>query len=154
MALTKPDRICACRFRIKHGDLCPCEKQRKAAADAARASSTDRGYDADWRKLRAAHLKRQPNCVICGKPGNTVDHIKRVRDFPELRLDPRNLQTLCASHHSSTVQRQERGKAGKRTFKPAQPGGGNFSGRPDRQPDGGPAHAIFPDRKAKNEVAL
>ena len=154
MALTKPDRICACRFRIKPGALCPCEKQRKAAADAARASSTDRGYDADWRKLRAAHLKRQPNCVICGKPGNTVDHIKRVRDFPELRLDPRNLQTLCASHHSSTVQRQERGKAGKRTFKPTRPGGGDKFQPAAKGPVGAPSRGIFPDRKAKNEVAL
>lgn len=154
MALSKPARICACRFRIKAGDLCPCEKQRKAEADAARPSAAARGYDADWRKLRAEHLKRQPNCVVCGKPGDTVDHIKRVRDFPELRLDPRNLQTMCAHHHSSTAQRQERGKAGKRAFKPARPGGGNFSGRTDRQPERGPAHDIFPDRKAKTEVAL
>lgn len=154
MALTKPARICACRFRIKHGDLCPCQKQAKAAADANRASSADRGYDADWRKLRAEHLKRQPNCVICGKPGNTVDHIKRVRDFPELRLDPRNLQTLCASHHSSNVQRQERGKAGKRAFNPARPGGGQKVSPDAVGPEGAPAHDIFPDRKAKSEVAL
>lgn len=154
MALNKPARICACRFRIKAGDLCPCEKQRKAEADAGRDSAAARGYDAAWRKLRAEHLKRQPNCVVCGKPGDTVDHIKRVRDFPELRLDPRNLQTMCAHHHSSTAQRQERGKAGKRAFKPARPGGGSKLSADALGPERGPAHDIFPDRKAKTEVAL
>lgn len=154
MALTKPARICACRFRIKAGDLCPCEKQRKAEADATRPSAAARGYDAAWRKLRAEHLKRQPNCVVCGEPGDTVDHIKRVRDFPELRLDPRNLQTMCASHHSSTAQRQERGKGGKRAFKPARPGGDPKLFATGSGPEGGPAHEIFPNRKAKTEVAL
>lgn len=154
MALTKPARICACRFRIKHGDLCPCEKQRKAEADASRPSAAARGYDAAWRKLREEHLKRQPNCVACGEPGDTVDHIKRVSDFPELRLDPRNLQTLCRHHHSSTVQRQERGKAGKRAFNPARPGGRGFSSPPAEEPECGPAHGIFPNKKAKTEVAL
>ena len=154
MALTKPARICACRFRIKAGDLCPCEKQRKAKADASRPSAAARGYDAAWRKLRDEHLKRQPNCVACGKPGDTVDHIKRVRDFPELRLDPRNLQTVCASCHSSTVQRQERGKGGKRAFNPARPGGGQKFQADRPGPEGGPAHEIFPNRAAKTEVAL
>lgn len=154
MALTKPARICACRFRIKAGDLCPCEKQRKAAADAARPSAAARGYDAAWRKLRAEHLKRQPNCVVCGKPGDTVDHIKRVRDFPELRLDPRNLQTMCAHHHSSTAQRQERGKGGKRAFKPARPGGGTKLSADALGPEGGPAHAKISNPAAKTEVAL
>lgn len=154
MALMKPARICACRFRIKHGELCPCEKQRKAEADASRDSAAARGYDNDWRKLRTKHLKRQPNCVACGKPGDTVDHIKPVRTHPELRLDPRNLQTLCRHHHSSTVQRQERGKGGKRAFKPARPGGSQQLLTNQPGPEGGPAQNIFPNSKVKTEVAL
>lgn len=154
MALNKPARICACRFRIKPGELCPCEKQRKAKADAARPSAAARGYDTDWRNLRADHLKRQPNCVVCGKPGDTVDHIKPVRTHPHLRLDPANLQTLCRHHHSSTVQRQERGKAGKRAFKPARTGSSSKLSADALRPEGQPAHGIFPNRKDKNEVAI
>jgi len=154
MALMKPARICACRFRIKHGELCPCEKQRKAEADATRPSAAARGYDAAWRKLRAKHLKRQPNCVMCGEPGDTVDHIKKVSDFPELRLDPLNLQTFCRHHHSSTVQRQERGKAGKRAFKPARPRSGDRLSAEPIEPVSSPAHDNFSNPTAKTEVAI
>ncbi|MFA7588521.1 MAG: hypothetical protein WCY11_20435, partial [Novosphingobium sp.] len=71
-----------------------------------------------------------------------------------LRLDPRNLQTLCRHHHSSTVQRQERGKAGKRAFNPARPGGDPQLSATGSGPEGGPAHEIFPNPAAKTEVAI
>jgi len=154
MALNKPARICACRFRIKHGELCPCEKQRKEAHDARRASAAARGYDAAWRKLRAEHLRRQPNCVVCGRPGKVVDHIKPVRTYPELRLDPRNLQTMCVSCHSSVAQRQERGKAGKRAFRSLQLGGDRKPSGTSPRPARGPSRENFPNPAAKSEVSI
>jgi 5-methylcytosine-specific restriction endonuclease McrA len=79
--------------------------------DADRPCSTQRGYDHDWRRLRAQHLARHPLCVECEKQGiinagtadkpNHVDHIVRHNGIGcPLRLDPSNLQTLCHSCHS------------------------------------------------------
>lgn len=56
-----------------------------------------------WKQARYEALKRYHNrCQCCGwQPGDTahghlvVDHIKPRRKFPELELDPDNLQVLC-----------------------------------------------------------
>lgn len=37
----------------------------------------------------------------------TVDHIKRRSMFPELALDPANLQTLCGTCHGQAKQAHE-----------------------------------------------
>ncbi len=111
---SKPPRICGCGHRVAAGILCPCEvkrtAERKARFDKKRPSATARGLGADWRKLRAEHLKRHPNCAICGvrEESMEVDHIVPRRVAPERRLDPTNLQTLCKFHHSGAKQRQER----------------------------------------------
>lgn len=50
----------------------------------------------EWPKVRAAHLKIQPVCQVCG--GTTKLNVHHVRPFhvhPELELDPNNLITLC-----------------------------------------------------------
>ena len=62
-------------------------------------------YDRDWRKLRHAHLASNPLCVTCKAKGlivgaTEVDHITPVRQAPERRLDPSNIQSLCRSCHS------------------------------------------------------
>jgi 5-methylcytosine-specific restriction endonuclease McrA len=55
----------------------------------------------EWYKIRyAVLLKYGRRCMCCGAtPGRgvrmTVDHIKPVRLFWALRLDPNNLQVLC-----------------------------------------------------------
>lgn len=109
---SKPPRICGCSHRVAAGILCPCEAkraaERKARFDKGRPSASRRGLGADWRKLRAAHLDRHPNCRICGAPGEEVDHITPRRVAPERRLDPTNLQTLCKPCHSRVKQREER----------------------------------------------
>lgn len=55
-----------------------------------------------WRALRMEILERDGwACVKCGARGRLeVDHIKPVRDAPELSFDPDNLQTLCPSCHT------------------------------------------------------
>jgi 5-methylcytosine-specific restriction protein A len=82
------------------------------AADAARGTSTQRGYDAAWRRLRKAHLIANPLCVFHLAVGETVaatvgDHIVSIRDAPERRLDPSNLQSLCKSCHDRLRQREQ-----------------------------------------------
>ena len=92
----------------------------------------DRGYNARWRKLRAAHLAKHPFCVRCliaagvdhtlstdqvviaypmaanGLPyGTVVDHIKSHRGNASLMYDADNLQTLCKRHHDSDKQKEE-----------------------------------------------
>lgn len=68
------------------------------------ASLAERGYDKDWFRARAKHLKASPWCVMCLKSNvytraKHVDHIVTIRQRPDLRLDPRNFQSLCDRHH-------------------------------------------------------
>ncbi|MFD1341459.1 HNH endonuclease [Litorisediminicola beolgyonensis] len=109
---SKGPRICGCGDIVAPGSRCTCQaardRERKARFDAKRPSAAARGYDTDWRKLRARHLANYPACVRCGKPATDVDHIIPRRLAPERRLDPTNLQSLCKSHHSGAKQREER----------------------------------------------
>lgn len=54
-----------------------------------------------WKRLRYDHLARNPVCVLCGRSARdgarmNVDHIRPLAYYWNLRLAPRNLQTLCA----------------------------------------------------------
>lgn len=54
----------------------------------------------EWRNLV---LKRDNYiCKLCGRNGNTADHIKRFVDFPELRFKLNNGRTLCEECHLKT----------------------------------------------------
>ena len=79
---------------------------RKRELDAKRGTSTHRGYDAVWRRLRTMHLAREPLCRFCSAMGRTiaasvVDHIQSIADAPALRLEPSNLRSLCKRCHDS-----------------------------------------------------
>lgn len=109
---SKAPRLCGCGLTVPGGARCPCEArrdaERKARFDKTRPSATARGLGADWRKLRAAHLERNPWCCRCGRAAQEVDHIVPRRVAPERRLDPTNLQSLCTPCHSGAKQREER----------------------------------------------
>lgn len=85
----------------------PTPKKKKAPA----APLTVEGVDVrskeflqtwTWRELRYKTLQRYGRaCLCCGASPQTgavihVDHIKPRSLFPELAMDPDNLQTLCA----------------------------------------------------------
>ena len=55
-----------------------------------------------WKGLRIEALRRDGwACVQCGARGRLeVDHIKPVRDAPDLAFDLGNLQALCPSCHT------------------------------------------------------
>lgn len=109
---SRPPRLCACGHRVAAGLRCPCEQkrdaERKARFDKGRPSASARGLGADWRRLRAEHLKAHPFCVRCGAPAREVDHVIPRSVAPERRLDPTNLQGLCTPCHSGAKQREER----------------------------------------------
>lgn len=58
--------------------------------------------DKRWPALRLAAKRRDGfKCVRCGSRGRLeVDHIKPVREAPDLAFDLTNLQTLCVRCHS------------------------------------------------------
>ena len=59
----------------------------------------------EWSIIRKFMLSRNPLCEFCIqndriKPAEAVDHKRDIIDAPHLRLDPSNLQCLCASCHN------------------------------------------------------
>lgn len=90
----------------------PVAQKAQAKAKIPAATHTVEGVDVRsteflrtwaWRELRYATIKRYgPVCQCCGATAKTsgepiqVDHIKPRSLFPELAMDPENLQVLCA----------------------------------------------------------
>jgi len=89
---------------------------RSARAEPARATTVERGYDADWKRLRRDHLQREPLCRPCLAmrrriPATVVDHIKDIATHPHLRLVDENLQSMCARCHNRKTWYTQRGRA-------------------------------------------
>jgi len=85
-----------------------CENCAQAYAKkyAWKPSSAQRGYDAQWRKVRLQVLDRDHwTCYICNKKlvGNdaTVDHLVALSKDYEQRLNPDNLRACCRSCNSA-----------------------------------------------------
>jgi 5-methylcytosine-specific restriction enzyme A len=106
--MSSPHLCSRCRTLVR-GKCLTCEQKRKAHVDANRLSPAARGYDLPWIKLRSKHLKANPTCVKCGNKGSHVDHVVAHRGNDALRLDPSNLQTLCASCHSKKTASSDGG---------------------------------------------
>jgi 5-methylcytosine-specific restriction endonuclease McrA len=96
---------------------CPDHAEVKAQRDAARANQRThtvpthkRGYDAQWRKVRALVLANDRRCFWCGGHATTVDHVLPIGTHPELRLDLDNLVPACRHCNSArtTRRREER----------------------------------------------
>lgn len=63
-----------------------------------RLSPSLRGYNNQWRKIRAAILAEEPLCRTCQGPATVVDHIKPLKKGGT--YDRLNLQPLCISCHN------------------------------------------------------
>lgn len=78
---------------------------------AKRPSRQQRGYDADWYRLRAEHLASNPVCVRCGGPATDVDHVQPFNGVDDpLRLDSTNLQSICNICHGSKTAEDQAAK--------------------------------------------
>ena len=75
--------------------------------DRDRGKTTQRGYGADWQRVRLMALSRDHGlCVPCGVKGRTtvaeqVHHIKPIETHPQLRLVLSNLMSVCIPCHDS-----------------------------------------------------
>jgi len=82
----------------------PYEKAATRRYDKSRGNSGERGYDAQWQKVRTIKANQDPLCEECLKAGllvplDVVHHIKPIETHPELRLVIENLMSLCTFHH-------------------------------------------------------
>ena len=76
-------------------------------------SSTQRGYGYKWQKARERFLSLNPLCVYCERNNRVtvatvVDHITPHKGDQAIFWDEGQWQSLCASCHSSTKQREEK----------------------------------------------
>jgi 5-methylcytosine-specific restriction protein A len=106
----KPKHNCTfpgCTTLVESGQS-RCQKHAialRAQYDKRRGTSTERGYDARWRKLRLWFLNTHPLCAECGRKGiltaaSVVDHVIPHKGDQQLLYDQNNLQSLCVSCHS------------------------------------------------------
>lgn len=78
-----------------------------------RQSASKRGYDQRWNKFRHKYLQDNPLCVDCisngtpPTPATDVHHIKKLRDYPELKYNKDNLMALCHECHSKRTAKGE-----------------------------------------------
>lgn len=108
----KPCRQPGCPELVDTGYCDRHKKQEQKQYDERRGSSTERGYDARWRRYRLMYLRRNPLCVMCedeGKltPATVVDHITPHKGNYELFWDETNHQSLCAHHHNVKTAKED-----------------------------------------------
>lgn len=105
---------------IRPTTMKPISVRGRASAFAAveprrRGTTAERGYDADWKRLRDSFLKEHPlcQCIDCDDgrkrivPANVVNHIEDIAVRPDLRLDWSNLQSMskrCHDRHTKLRQ--------------------------------------------------
>ena len=56
-------------------------------------------HSAEWKKVRILVLNKNPFCVECGKPADTVDHKVAIKKGGA-KLDIENLQSMCRTCHN------------------------------------------------------
>lgn len=96
----RPKGACAlpgCSGRATHDGRCELHARiRRAEYEAGRLPASERGYDAAWRKARAAHLRAYPTCEACGAPATDVHHVNGIA----AGNGPDNLASVCRRCHN------------------------------------------------------
>ena len=82
-----------------------CEKhtvQQRKEADCKRLSSTERGYDSGWIKVRNAKRAADPLCERCLANGIVrVLDVVHHKDRNRANRNWENLESLCLDHHDA-----------------------------------------------------
>ncbi|EJH4501849.1 HNH endonuclease signature motif containing protein [Cronobacter sakazakii] len=89
-----------------------CEVHKGAGWDRHNKgqSAAQRGYGAEWRKVRNTVIKRDKGlCQTCKRegvirPGSSVDHI--IAKAHGGTDDPSNLECICSEHHKAKTARE------------------------------------------------
>lgn len=112
---TRPEKPCqhpTCP-KLTRGRYCATHRRVYARPDR-RAPAPKRGYDAAWKRVRAAYAAANPVCEDPeGRHGEypppvaIVDHVTPISEGGA-RLDPSNLQSLCRSCHGRKTARETR----------------------------------------------
>ena len=108
----------ACALRSVDGARGYCDQHKAASAggyDAARGTSSERGYDYDWQRFRTWFLAQPGNalCRRCEASGRIVEaeHVDHIVSLARggARLDATNCQPLCAPCHSVKTATEDGG---------------------------------------------
>ena len=79
--------------------------QRPRAPEQNRPSARERGYTAEWNRIRNQYLRANPSCEFCGAEARQVHHVVRIEDGGTHDWD--NLRAVCMScHNRLTAQRR------------------------------------------------
>ncbi len=82
---------------LTDGCLYPAVPGRSRCKECGGASwAWSKPMGAGWASIRAGHLRREPNCRVCGSQATTVDH-RLARAFGG-GDEESNLQSLCRVH--------------------------------------------------------
>lgn len=95
------------------------------ASSENRPNSGARGYGSRWQKERKEFLEQHHVCVACGKPADTVDHVRPHKGDATLMWDRSNWQAMCWSCHSRKTATEDSGFARRRPQAASYPGGGS-----------------------------
>ena len=83
------------------------EEARKKRWENEQESSSQRGYGAAWRRLRAAKLRSCPLCERCGAVATVVHH----KDKNQWNCSWDNLESLCRDcheeHHGRKIKKRD-----------------------------------------------
>ena len=97
-----------CDGLVSQGHLCPKHLEPALPRTDRRESSAKRGYDGDWQRFRLWFLSRHPLCADCSVERATdVHHIRKLADYPHLRLVESNCMGLCSRCHKVRTGRGE-----------------------------------------------
>lgn len=101
--------------------------------DERRPSAAARGYDARWRRTRAAMLRARPWCQECGARAQHVHHVDERGPLGPRGHSPGNLECLCdRCHNAWTARRQNAPPEQGEPPRGATPNGSSSGPRPQR----------------------
>ena len=107
MSPAKPLRPCAVRgcprAAVDRGRCLEHARAKQIEIDKQRPSAAERGYDEHWRRVRAAYLRKHPQCNRCSAPAVTVHHIVRVEAGGTNQWA--NLEALCKRCHDAETMK-------------------------------------------------
>jgi len=80
-------------------------KKVRSRYDAERGSSSKRGYDRTWKRVRLLYIQEHPLCEDCEDrgfitPADLVDHVIPISEGGD-RLNFNNLRSLCTADHEN-----------------------------------------------------